>query len=252
MDRRAFLFGSVASATAFSAETKGNGGVPAKDAVVYVSAHPDDLAGSIGTIMRFVEHFDVHVIDFTHGERGLGETGYRDGTTRRIRTAEEEGVCRELGVTLHWCEEIDGEAFAGRETCEKLAALLKRLKPRAMIIHWPLDTHADHLMSAAAAIKAARLADVWPEIYFQEQDRQSRGFPFAYFVDVADQESRRRRIISLWASQGGSEMAERKIRASIVNGGRVGLRAAEAFAVFPGTLRTPQCIFDELSGVVRA
>ena len=29
---------------------------------------------------------------------------------------------------MHWLDEIDGEAYACRETCEKLAALLKELK----------------------------------------------------------------------------------------------------------------------------
>lgn len=251
MNRRAFMLGSAAAA-AFSADAVEKEPSGKRDVVVYVAAHPDDLAGSIGTVMRLAERFEVHVVDFTHGERGLGESGCRDGSTRRLRTAEEEKVCREIGVKLHWCDEIDGEAFAGRGACEALAGLFRTLKPRALIVHWLLDTHDDHMMSATAAIKAAKLADVWPEIYFQEQERQSRGFPVAYFVDVSALEERRRRLISLYGSQDGPAMAERKIRASIVNGGRAGLRAAEVFGVFPGTIRSSRGVFDELPGTVRS
>ena len=54
-----------------------------RDAVVYVAAHPDDLAGSIGTVMCLAEMYNVHVIDYTHGERGLGEVRYLDGSCNR-------------------------------------------------------------------------------------------------------------------------------------------------------------------------
>lgn len=47
----------------------------AKESVVFVCAHPDDFGGISGTGMRLAEKFDVHVIDYTHGERGLGEEG---------------------------------------------------------------------------------------------------------------------------------------------------------------------------------
>lgn len=151
-----------------------------RDAVVYVAAHPDDLAGSIGTVMRLAEMYDVHVVDYTHGERGMGNARFIDGSCKKMRTEEEERICREIGVALHWCDEIDGAAFAGKEACQKLAGLFTMIKPRALIVHWPLDVHKDHIMSYAAAIKAAQMAKISPEIYFQEQDLQSRNFPVAY------------------------------------------------------------------------
>ena len=124
---------------------------PGRETIVYVAAHPDDLGGSIGTMIRLSEKYDVHVVDYTRGERGLGEKGYRDGTTAKTRMAEEQEVCRRIGVTLHWCDEIDGEAVAGRATVERLASLYRTLKPRALFVHWPVDTHMDHVMSTAAA-----------------------------------------------------------------------------------------------------
>lgn len=116
----------------------------AKETVVFVCAHPDDFGGISGTGMRLAEKYDVHVIDYTHGERGLGEEGYRDGSVRKMRTEEESNACKVAGVTLHRMEEIDGEATAGMETCRKLATLLKTLNPWAVIAHWPVDAHMDH------------------------------------------------------------------------------------------------------------
>lgn len=225
-----------------------------KDVVIYVSCHPDDLAGSIGTVIRLRERYDVHVIEFTHGERGLGEAGYRDGSTRKTRTAEDEAVCRGIDVPLHWCEAVDGEAFADRTECERIAALYRQLKPRAIIVHSLVETHCDHMMSAAAAIKATQLAGIRPEIYFQEQEVQSRGFQPVYWVDVSTLTERRRELISLWASQDGPAIAERKIRTSEVNALRMArgqYTHAEVFGVFPGTVPPGKGIFDELPGVMR-
>ena len=252
MTRRGFVAGTVAAfgSGAVSAGVKDD----KRDVVIYVSCHPDDLAGSVGTVIRLKERYDVHVVEFTHGERGLGEAGYRDGSTRRTRTAEDEAVCRAIGVPLHWCSQVDGEAFACREACEEIAAVFRELKPRAIIVHSLIETHYDHMMSAAAAIKATQLAGLKPEIYFQEQEIQSRDFHPVYWVDVSALTERRRELISLWACQQGPVIAERKIRTSEVNALRLArgkFTHAEVFGVFPGTVPPGKGIFDELPGVMR-
>ena len=255
--RRDFLAGVGLAAAAVAAPKafgSADGGAAKRDAVVYVSCHPDDLAGSIGTVIRLAERYDVHVVEFTHGERGLGEAGYRDGTTAKTRTAEDEAVCKAIGVPLHWCHQIDGEAFASREACEEIADVFRRLKPRAIIVHSLIETHYDHMMSAAAAIKATRMAGISPEIYFQEQDIQSRAFQPVYWVDVSALTERRRELISLWACQHGPKIAERKIRTSETNALRMASwkwTHAEVFGVFPGTVPPGKGIFDEMPGVMR-
>lgn len=254
MTRKTFLGSLMASSLASSAGEARSQNISKRDAVIYVSCHPDDLAGSLGTVMRLTERYDVHVIEFTHGERGLGESGYRDGSTRKLRTAEDEAVCRALGVPLHWCEAVDGEAYADRTECERIAALYRRIRPRAIIVHSLIETHFDHMMSAAAAIKATQLAGIRPEIYFQEQDIQSRGFQPAYWVDVTEQTARKREIISMWACQAGPAIAERKIKTSEVNALRMrnlGASNVEIFGVFPGTVPVGKGIFDGMSGVGR-
>ena len=256
-NRREFIKGvamagaTFAAMSAKSAQPDAGDGKKMRDVVIYVSCHPDDLAGSIGTVIRLTEHYDVHMIEFTHGERGLGEEGYLDGSTAKTRTAEDEAVCKAIGIPLHWCNEIDGEAFAGRAACEHIAAIYKRLKPRAIICHSLIETHYDHMMSAAAAIKATQLAGISPEIYFQEQEIQSRSFQPVYWVDVSGLTERKRELISLWACQHGPQIAERKIRTSLVNGSRMSMQEAEVFGVFPGTVLPGKGIFDEMPRVYR-
>lgn len=252
LSRKGFLMGAAAAAGTAAVGAEAKGADAPRDVVVYVSCHPDDLAGSVGTVMRLAEAYDVHVFEYTHGERGLGEAKYRDGSCRKLRTAEDEAVCRAIGVPLHWFDEIDGEAYASRETCEKMAEAFRRLKPRAIIVHSLIETHLDHMMSAAAALKATQLAGIKPEVYFQEQDIQSRAFQPRYYVDVTALTERRREVISLWACQNGPQIAARKIATSRTNAlriwGNLG-RCAEVFGVFPGTVPPGRGIFDTMSGV---
>ena len=254
--RKNFLFGAAAAAATGSVAAAPAAGKP-RDVVIYVSCHPDDLAGSVGTVLRLKEFYDVHVIEYTHGERGLGEAGYKDGSTAKLRTAEDEAVCKAIGVPLHWCNEIDGEACAGREACEHIAAIYRKLKPRALITHSLIETHLDHIMSAAAALNAIRFAGIpQPEVYFQEQEIQSRCFQPSYYVDVSEHTDRKREIISLWACQSGPKIAERKIQTSEVNAWRIGgplglCQNAEVFGVFAGTVPVGKGIFDAMPRVYR-
>ncbi|MBR4654778.1 MAG: PIG-L family deacetylase [Kiritimatiellae bacterium] len=191
----------------------------AKDRIVVVPAHPDDLIPCFGTCLLSKDIFEWHVIEFTHGERGLGEAGLRDGSTKRIRMAEEESVCRELGAQLHWLDEIDGEAYACRETCERLAALLKELKPRAVFAHWPVDIHGDHAMAGVAVQKALFLAGLSPELYFIEQEYQAKRFVPDQFVDVTSVMGKKCELIRMYKCQyrdGGIE--RRKCAIATVNG----------------------------------
>ena len=231
----------------------------ARERVVFVCAHPDDLAGPSGTAILLAEKFDVHVIDYTHGEGGLDKAGFLDGSTKAKRTREEEAACAVAGATLHWMDEPNGRrnwgvacCSAGTETCERLAALLDELKPRAVIIHWPIDTHPDHVMSAAATFRA--LSDIGrraggpnaPEIYFQEQTSQSKTFVPAYYVDITPVIDRKDELIRKYVCQDGEGIARRKREDAVFRGRRAGFAYAEAFGVMEGTVPNGRSIFSEL------
>ena len=226
-------------------------GAMAKDCVVVVPAHPDDLIPCFGTCLLSKDIFDWHVIEFTHGERGLGEPGYLDGSTKKIRMDEEGAVCKALGAQLHWLDEVDGEAYACRETCERLAALFKELKPRAVFAHWPVDIHGDHAMAGVAVQKALFLAGLSPELYFIEQEYQSKRFVPDQFVDITSVMERKCELIRMYKCQyrdGGIE--RRKCAIATVNGMHSMLltsASAEGFMSFVQPLQGQgKTIFQEL------
>lgn len=218
----------------------------ARDSVVFVCAHPDDFGGVSGTGMLLAERYDVHVVDYTHGERGLGEEGYRDGSVRKMRIQEETEACRIAGVTLHWMEEIDGEAEATLASAGKLADLFRTLKPRAVIMHWPVDTHTDHVMSSAAALKAIELAKIRPEVYFHEQHHQSREFRPAYYVDISKVKDRKDRLIMCYRCQWPEDMKRRKTEDARFWGREAGVEFAEAIGVMGGTVNPGSSVFNGL------
>jgi len=238
-----------AGIAAFALATALTCALQARESVVIVGAHPDDLIGCAGTAFRLREKFDIHLVDFTHGERGLGEEKFRSGYTKATRTREETEACELLGAKLHWLDEVDGEAYACRETVARIAGLLSGLKPRAVITHWPLDIHNDHAMTAAAVLKALQVAKVSPEVYFMEEAHQSKWFDAAIYVDITDVVDLKRDLIRKYVCQNGADSLVEEER---INGEIRGKRAnplaiaAEAFVPFQTVRPGKACIFDEI------
>ena len=221
-----------------------------REKVAFVCAHPDDLAGCSGTALLLAEKFDVRVIDFTRGEYGLGEASYRDGSCAKMRMAEERAACAMLGTEPYFLCETNycGEkAYAGRKVTKQLTDIFKKLKPRAVILHWPLDTHPDHVQSTAAALHAIYLADIKPEIYFQEQTTQSRSFQPAYYVDITRVKERKDKLIMCYKCQKPESMRTRKEEDAIFRGRRIGVKYAEALGVYEGSVKANHSIFNEIN-----
>ena len=226
------------------------GGCRPKEKVLFLSAHPDDIISSLGTCLLLRGKFEIHVVDFTHGERGLGEEGFRDGSTKAKRIAEEESVMAALGAHLHWLDQVDGDSWVTPATCRKLADLIGELKPRAVFGHWPIDIHMDHMMSAATLQKAARMTGYAGEYYFFEESYDSKGFPAVHYVDITSVAEEKRRLIRLYACQNEKdgmceeEMSNCAFRAKRLWPFRWEGGYAEAFAPYVG--RTGRCIFSEI------
>lgn len=179
---------AMMAATMFAAEgTKAENKTEAKkkDVVLIVPTHPDDLIAMLGFCHLAKDVYELHVVDYTHGERGCGEEKFKNGWTKAKRTQEEEDVCKRINAKLHWMDEIDGEAYANRETCHKLANLMKELKPRAVIAHWPVDIHTDHVMAGAATIRALFLSGVDAELWFMGQTYQAKRWTPDVLVDIS-------------------------------------------------------------------
>ena len=220
-----------------------------REKVVFVCAHPDDLAGPSGTALLLAEKFDVKVVDFTKGEGGLGEAGYRDGTTAKLRVEEEKKACAMLGTEPVFLNEVNfrgREAFAGREVTEDLRKLFAEWKPRAVILHWPLDTHPDHVQSTAAALHALHLANLKPEIYFQEQTTQSRSFQPVYYVNIGRVKEKKDKLILNYVCQEAEAIRQRKEEDARFRGRRIGCQFAECFGVWEGSVPADRSVLREI------
>lgn len=230
-----------------------------KDRVFFFVAHPDDIISSLGTCLLMRDRFELHVCDFTYGERGLGEAGFLDGTTKAKRIKEEKSVCTEIGATLHWYGAEDGNTWAEEGPCRRLAELLKELKPRAVFGHWPMDVHNDHMMSAAVLQKAVKLAGIAPEFYFFEESYDSKGFQAVQYVDITSVAKEKERIIRLYVCQNANDsMCREEMSNSIFRGkrlmvvdpktgrsGSAGGCYAEVFASYVGRPQGPS-VFAEI------
>jgi len=232
----------------------------ARERVFFFPAHPDDLISSLGTCLLMKDHYELHVCDFTYGERGLGEAGFRDGSTKATRMKEEAAVCAALGATLHWYGAEDGNTWATEEQVGKLADLLRNLKPRAIFGHWPMDVHGDHMMSAAVLQRAFKLAKIDCEFYFFEESYDSKGFRDDFYVDITSVAAEKERLVRLYASQNRNDkMCMGEMQNCLFRGkrlfvndkktGRSGSMAglyAEAFAAYGGRPQGP-IVFAELA-----
>lgn len=212
----------------------------ARDAIVFVGAHPDDTEGFAATAFLLKDHYDLHVVDLTRGELGLGAKGRDDGSTARIRMAEEAKACALLGAECHFLDETDGAACASEKSVVRLAEIFRTLKPKAVFTHWPIDEHIDHVQCWAVvthALHRAKLA-VAPERYFFEVLlSQTRNFTPVYRVDVSKTIGDKAKMLRCYACQNANdELAREKLEQAAIRGREANppVAAAEVFTTFDG------------------
>ena len=209
------------------------GTASARDSVFFVGAHPDDSEGFAATAFLLRGKYDLHVIDLTRGERGLGQQGLRDGTTAKKRVAEEEAACAYLGATPHFLAEVNGSCCAAQPSVDLLVGLLRQYRPKAVFTHWPVDRHSDHVQTAAVVFNALDLVrrELQPEFYFFEVSLgQTRNWHPLYHVDVTSTIGDKLTMLRKYECQNdGDGLAG-------ANRNRAALR---------GRQRTPSCAFAE-------
>lgn len=212
--------------------------VTAKEKVVFVSAHPDDSYGFAATASLLKDRYEVHVVDFTYGERGCGEEKFLSGWTKAKRIAEETSACRFLGAKLHWIGEVDGEAQASPRAVRRIVEILQELKPKAVFAHWPLDVHPDHVQCSAAVQKAMKSMPPGTEFYFfEEYFRQTMNWHPTYSVDISPLIDFKVKFLRHYACQNEEDyLVKYELEESAVRGReRVpACKHAETFATYDG------------------
>ena len=221
-----------------------------KNNVYFIGAHPDDLIGAAALFLelsRRPNDFNLHVIDFTRGELGLADRVTPEETAR-IRIAEEHQACALLGIEPIFLAEHDGESYAGREACQALAAIFARTPPRAVITHWPVDVHLDHVMCHAAVCRGLQLAGQQPEMYFFEESIQTRSMPVRYYFPFPQElMDRKTELVRCYACQNGQDdMAERKILEAVYHGRQCGQPYAEPYGCALPHMAGSSTLFDLL------
>jgi len=178
-----------------------------RSSVVFVTAHPDDLAHAMGgTAVLLSRRYQVHVLCLTKGERGI--KGKSMAQAAAIRSREERAAAAVIGGRVTFLGQIDGEVYAERAVCVKVARILKRLRPKALFTLWPLNV-PDHFMCYTIAIKALHLAGLFytTEVYMGENGigGQTNQFDPDLYVDITRVLDTKRRMVRCHRSQNPTE-----------------------------------------------
>ena len=137
--------------------------------LAFIVAHPDDVAFAMGgTAWLLKDAYRLHIFCASRGERGY--PGAKEfGPSAEVaatRSAEELAAAALLGAEVTFLGQIDGEIFADRAACTRVAELLAPLRPRAVFTHDPFDK-PDHAATAQMAVQATEMAGLFweTEIY---------------------------------------------------------------------------------------
>ena len=210
-----------------------------KESLLIICGHPDDLIGSAGLAFLLRKYMDIHVLDF-----GSGGNRPKDRISA-IRLEEERKACSLIGARMHCFGFSNNTFFADRKTCLRTAEILSEISPRAIITHWPVDWHIDHVMTTAAILHAIRSTTWKGELYFFEETYQTKGFPAGLNVDITSVIQQKIELIRCYASQNTDDSLSRnKLLDAAFRGSRINVDYAEAYAPFIPPFPGEKTIFD--------
>ena len=136
-----------------SIETPGRD--PGSPTVLAVVAHPDDIEFiAAGTLLLLREAgWAVHCLNLSGGDLGSMTTDREQ--TRHIRGAEGRAAAAILAAPIHPSLADDMCIFYEERLLRRLAAVVRRVRPRIVLTHSPEDYMEDHMNTARLAVSAA-------------------------------------------------------------------------------------------------
>jgi LmbE family N-acetylglucosaminyl deacetylase len=144
-----------------------------RESVVFVTGHPDDVAFFMGgTAWLLKDRYRLHVLCATRGERGHGPPSEEVAS---IREKEERECCEMLGASLTFLGLNDGAIYAERPVVERVAGMLREIRPVMLFTHGP-EAKPAHAAVYMIALQALYLADLFwhVEMYMPLQDGETR------------------------------------------------------------------------------
>ncbi len=215
--------------------------------VLAIAAHPDDVEQTCGgTLIRSAESgYRTGVLDLTAGD--MGSRG-----TPEIRIQESETAARHLLLAwrqnLRWPDARLENTITARMT---LAGVIRRIRPRVVILPYWTGRHPDHYRTSEIGYEACFLAGLRR---LEEDTPPHRPFKILYsslyanvtpsfVVDISRQFDRRMAALLSYTSQYGdaetasdlfpshSEVKERLAAVARFYGNLIGVKYGEPFVV---------------------
>jgi LmbE family N-acetylglucosaminyl deacetylase len=120
-----------------------------------IVAHPDDIEFvAAGTLLLLAQAgWTIHYFNLSGGDCGSTTTGPDE--TRRIRAGEARAAAAILGAEFHESIANDMSIFFEERLLRRVAAVVRKARPRIVLTHSPEDYMEDHMNTARLAVTAA-------------------------------------------------------------------------------------------------
>lgn len=123
--------------------------------VLAIGAHPDDIEFVMaGTLLLLKDAgWEAHYLNVASGS--LGSLTMAPEETARVRRREARAAARVLGARWHppMCDDL--EIFYDDRTLRRMCAVIREVRPGAILTHAPADYMEDHMNTARLAVTAA-------------------------------------------------------------------------------------------------
>ncbi len=174
-----------------------------KDNILFITPHPDDMAlTSSGTAFILKENFNIIVVCMTKGQKYSPNLPADISMDKRaaIRENEELTANSMLNATTIFFDAMDGEVYADRASCEKMAQIICNYQPKAVFAPWPVDWHPDHRATSNIAQRAHLLAESDAAFYYYEESGSTNFHP-DITVDITAVFADKMRMVSAHQTQ---------------------------------------------------
>jgi acyl-CoA thioesterase I len=205
----------------------------ASGTVVVIAPHPDDAESSCGGLIANTVAAGEQVVILTMTGGELGVWGKGADEARAIRSQEARRAAAALGAAVEFFGALDGSLTADAANTEKLAGILLRLEPAAVLAPWTLDVHPDHQAASLLAWRAFQDKRLAFALYFYEtangpHTTSARFVPTEY-VDVTETFAKKREATCRHVSQNPAEWFEMYVALARVRGYEADVGYAEGY-----------------------
>lgn len=120
-----------------------------------IAAHPDDIEFMMGGTLLALKGagYEIHYMNLSSGS--CGGQDHPPAKLRALRAKESKEAARLLGAKFHPSFGDDLELFYDIQALRRLAAVIRQVKPRILLLPSPQDYMEDHTNTCRLAVTAA-------------------------------------------------------------------------------------------------